>query len=99
MGPKWKEVNTQEWGRRSLPEQIMFHSIQAEHHRYPITMEDHGEDARAYIYILPEGYIERAVLYIYYRKDAYEIDENKMPYTVITHSRQELLVLKVVERI
>jgi prepilin-type N-terminal cleavage/methylation domain-containing protein len=82
--PQWFTINEGEWKqKRSLAPELIIKSIQAEHHERKVELEPQ-RDTFAYIYILPSGYIEKAVIHIYYRDGTMTIDERKPPYTIIT---------------
>ena len=83
-GPEWKVVDSLEWRPRQLGEVIGFSSVQTEHHQTPVSVEENGLEAFAYVYFLPKGYVERAVFYLYYMKDEKTFDLEQEPYSVIT---------------
>jgi prepilin-type N-terminal cleavage/methylation domain-containing protein len=83
-GPVWAKVETLEWQTRSLGEGLIIKDMQAEHHRRKISLEEDGPEARAFIFFFPTGYVERAVIHIYYTRDEGVIDEEKEPYTFQT---------------
>ncbi len=84
-GPQWFEVKEGEWARkRSLGPELIIKDIQAEHHQQKIDLLESRGDAFSYIYIQPTGYIEKAVLHLYYRLDETSINDKKPPYTFIT---------------
>ena len=72
-----------EWSRRSLGPELIIVSIQAEHHRSRQSLESTGEGARAMIYFFPQGYVEKAVIYINEPKKDSDTTE-RPPYTLVT---------------
>jgi prepilin-type N-terminal cleavage/methylation domain-containing protein len=85
-GPQWSKVEALEWSKRSLGNGLIIKDMQAEHHIRKISVEEDGPDARAFIYVFPTGYIEKAFLHIYYAKGEGMIDDQKEPYTIRTNS-------------
>jgi type II secretory pathway pseudopilin PulG len=82
---KWTPVQNSEWSRRSLGPYFLIQDFQAEHHKSRQTFEELGEQARAILYFLPNGYVEKAVIHIAVRKGDADIDETEQPYTVTTN--------------
>ena len=83
-GPQWYKHQSLEWTGRSLGDALAIRSVIAEHHERAITVEDVGEEAVAFIYFLPQGYVEKAAMYIYYRLDGYSFDMEANPYRLVT---------------
>jgi prepilin-type N-terminal cleavage/methylation domain-containing protein len=83
-GPIWTKVESLEWQKRSLGLGMLIKDMQAEHHRRKISLDDDGNEARAFIYFFPTGYVEKAVMHIYYTKSEGVPDEEKEPYTFQT---------------
>lgn len=86
MPPKWRKVEDSEWKKRSVGPFFVFHSIQAEHHDQPIRLEDFGEEGFAHLYFLPQGYVERAVIYVYPSNYTESNESENQPYTITTKS-------------
>jgi general secretion pathway protein H len=61
---KWRRIEDSEWGRRSIGPQFSIGGIQAEHHDSLISFTEVDEDSVAHIYFFPQGYVERAVIYV-----------------------------------
>jgi general secretion pathway protein H len=61
---EWKAVEDAEWSVRKLGPQFAVRSMQAEHHGRLQTREELGDEAYAYLYFFPQGYVERAVIHI-----------------------------------
>ena len=94
--PVWARVTSAEWTQeRTLGEELIIKKVRAEHHDRPIDIYETDPNAIAYVYILPSGYLEKAVLHIYYRKQDLEIDEKISGYTVVTQSQEG--VIKVID--
>ena len=85
---KWRKVEDAEWGLRQLGPELIIQDIKTEHHEELFTFQDLGEDARAMVYFLPSGYVEKAVLHIAFRRGEDEISEDELPYTVTTQPFQ-----------
>ena len=85
MPAKWVKVSDAEWKKRSLGPELIIQDILTEHHDEKFTFEDLGEEARAILYFLPQGYVERMVMHIAYRgAELTEIDRDEPPYTLTT---------------
>jgi prepilin-type N-terminal cleavage/methylation domain-containing protein len=80
----WTRVSNSEWGKRSLGPELIIKEMQSEHHGRRQDFSELGDQARGMIYFFPQGYVEKAVLYLYYKKDDLVPDESKEPYTFIT---------------
>lgn len=85
-GPNWYRLDSLEWKKRNLGEFLIIKNFQAEHHERVISLEDHGEEAIAMLYFLPVGYVEHAMMHIYFRDGEGRPDENEVPYTLETNS-------------
>ncbi len=88
--PSWNRVESLDWkGGRTLGPEMMIRTIQAEHHREPVTIDgkDIAEPIIAYVYFFPVGYVEKAYLNIYMTIGD-TIDEAQKPYTVTTKPRR-----------
>jgi hypothetical protein len=81
---QWTPVSNSEWSKRSLGPQLLIKEMQSEHHGRLQNFSELGENARGMIYFFPNGYVQKAVLYVYYKKDDFVPDESKEPYTVVT---------------
>lgn len=82
--PVWTKVENLEWSARSIGPDLAIKDMQAEHLLAPISIEESGNEAYGIIYFLPSGYVEKAFLHIYYRKDETTLDQDKKPFTLIT---------------
>lgn len=85
-GPVWTHVDGLEWQNRTLGPYLMISDMQAEHHLEKQALADVGQAGGAYLYFFPSGYVERAYIAIYFKKDEMEVDESQKPYTIITNS-------------
>lgn len=83
--PTWSRVETAEWGDRSLGPNLMITEMQSEHHGNRQLLSDLGPEGRAMIYFFPSGYVQRAMLHVYFKKDDMVPDEQQEPYTVTTN--------------
>lgn len=81
----WQRVDSMEWSARTLGPHLMIKDMQAEHHGLKQDLVEMGENGRAMIYVFPQGYIERAVIHIAYKKDHLIPDDTKEPYTLTTN--------------
>lgn len=81
---KWQRVEDMEWGPRSFGPYMIVQDMRAEHHNAKQTFEELGEKARAFIYFFPQGYVERAVIHIGFKRGELQIDPDQEAYTVIT---------------
>jgi general secretion pathway protein H len=79
--PVWAVVESGEWSRRSLSPELKIISMQAEHHRGRQSLESTGEGGRAMIYFFPQGYVEKAVIYV---NDPEATESDRPPYTIVT---------------
>ena len=82
---QWSRVDSLEWSHRSIGPHMMVKSMQAEHHGHKQDLSEIGPEARGMIYFFPSGYVERAVIYIYIKKDDLVPDETQEPYTIVTN--------------
>lgn len=82
---EWKKVEDQEWSRRSIGPELIFQDFRAEHHDAKQTFADLEEEARAMLYFLPGGHVEKAVIHIAYRLGENEFDSSQQPYTLTTN--------------
>jgi len=82
-GANWSKLKGIEWGMRSFGKDIGIRSMQCEHHERKISVEEDGKDAYGYLYIFP-GYVEKAVLYLYYRQGEFTFDQTQPPFTILT---------------
>jgi general secretion pathway protein H len=85
-GPVWTHVDGLEWQNRTLGPYLMISDMQAEHHLEKQALADVGQAGGAYLYFFPSGYVEKAYIAIYFKKDEMEVDESQKPYTIITNS-------------
>jgi len=81
---KWTKVQDREWSARSLGPLLLVQSMQCEHHKEKQTFENFEEKARAFMFFFPQGYAERCVIHVAYRKEWSIIDEKEQPYSIIT---------------
>lgn len=80
---EWRRVQDTEWTRRSLGPHFVVMAMQAEHHERKITLEEFQDEAFAYLYFFPRGYVERAVIYI--APAGWNAgDDEQLPYTITT---------------
>lgn len=86
--PTWSRIENMEWGMRSLAPALIIQDMQSEHHASKQSFQELGQDARAMIYFFPNGYVQKAVLHIAYRKGDAEIDDSQEPYTVVTNPHE-----------
>ena len=84
LGPQWSKVKALEWQNRQLNELLIIKAVKAEHHTEPVDITMSSDNPRAYIYLLPTGYIEKSVIHIYYRGSGDEVDEDQEPYSITT---------------
>ncbi len=80
----WSRVDTTEWGERTLGPSLMIQDMQSEHHGNKQLVTDLGPEGRAMIYFFPNGYVQRAVIHVAFKKDDMVPDETQEPYTVTT---------------
>lgn len=88
--PKWTKVEDLEWRNRSLGPYYAIQDMQTEHHSRLIRLSEYEDQAIAYLYFFPHGYVERAVIHIGSKLGDYEIDTNDTPYTVTTRPYEGL---------
>ncbi len=81
---KWTKVENLEWNDRSLGDFLLISEMQAEHHPEKQLMTDLGPQGRAFIYFLPQGYVEKAYIRVAFKADDMVVDEEKKPYTIVT---------------
>jgi len=81
---KWARVEGLEWRPRSIGPYLLIQDMQAEHHAQKQTFEELGEKARAFLYFFPQGYVERAVIHVAYKRGNLEVDTDQEPYTIIS---------------
>lgn len=84
--PTWSPVENMEWTRRSLAPVLIIKDMQTEHHGGKQSAQDlgQGQDAHVMMYFFPNGYVEKTVIHISYRKNDFDIDDSQEPYTIIT---------------
>ncbi len=80
----WTRVTSLEWSQRTLGPELLIQSMQAEHHRELQKLEDLGLAGRAFIYFMPSGYVEKAVIHIAYNDGDGQPIADKLPYSVVT---------------
>ncbi len=80
----WTQVSDSEWNKRSLGPRFMLRSMQAEHHKAMQTYEELQADGYAYLYFFPEGYVERAVIYLAPADESDKSKWDQLTYTVTT---------------
>lgn len=84
---EWTVVKDQELsGKRSLGPNLMIFEMQAEHHANKQILSELPEKGRGFIYVFPDGRVERSYLKIAYKKGGREVDESQAPYTLIIDS-------------
>ena len=88
--PKWTKVEDLEWRGRSLGPYYAIQDMQTEHHSRLVRLSEYQDQAKAYMYFFPHGYVERAVIHIGSKLGDYEIDSNELPYTVTTRPYEGL---------
>ena len=81
---KWTRVENLEWTDRSLGDFLLISEMQAEHHPEKQLMTELGPQGRAFLYFLPQGYVEKAYIRVAYKTDDMVVDEEKKPYTIVT---------------
>lgn len=93
MWPKWDRVTDSEWSARDLAPELVIRAFQSEHHAEAVSIDEgEADEAFAYLYFFPSGYVEKAYMHIYERAGD-TIDEDKTPYTLLTRPyRGEALV-------
>jgi len=82
QGVKWTKVKSGEWDTRSLGPELIIQGMQTEHHRAQQTAETVGEGGVCMLYFFPEGYVEKAVIYL--NEADLSGDNKRPPYSVIT---------------
>lgn len=60
----WKMVENAEWNRRTVGPYYVVRGAQMEHHKKVQTLEELENLAYAHLYFFPQGYVERAVIYL-----------------------------------
>lgn len=83
-GPIWEKIDSLEWSGRRIGPYLMVRDLQTTHHQRPVSVED-GPGAVGMIYFLPQGYVEKTVLHVFYQKDKGEVDPDQTPYTILVH--------------
>lgn len=61
---RWRRIEDSEWGRRSIGPQFSIGGMQAEHHESLISSNQTDENSVGHLYFFPQGYVERAVIYV-----------------------------------
>lgn len=87
---EWRAVEDAEWQKRSLGPSFMIRAMQAEHHKSLQTYEDLKDDGYAYLYFFPEGYVQRAVIYVAPTDEDDKAKWDQQTYTVRTRSWEGL---------
>jgi general secretion pathway protein H len=82
QGVKWTKVQSGEWDTRNLGPELVIQGMQTEHHRAQQTAETVGEGGVCVLYFFPEGYVEKAVIYL--NEAEYSGDNKRPPYSIIT---------------
>lgn len=80
---KWTKVEDAEWSRRSIGPYFSVLAMQAEHHARRITLDEFVDEAFGHLYFFPNGYVERAVIYVGSADRGLE-DPDDPPYTITT---------------
>lgn len=83
MPPRWQQVDSMEWGNRTLGPNLMITEMQAEHHQSKQEAAALGPEGVCYIYVFPTGYTEKSYLKIAYTLDEGVPDETKSPYLIV----------------
>lgn len=91
----WRRVTDAEWKVHSLGPELIFQDIRTEHHDQAFTFEELEDQARAMLYFLPSGYVERAIMHIAFRKGEREFSDDEEPYTLITNPFSGLVDVEV----
>ncbi len=87
---EWRAVEDAEWQKRELGPSFMIRAMRAEHHKALQTYEELQTDGYAYLYFFPEGYVERAVIYVAPTDEDDKTKWDQMTYTVTTRSWEGL---------
>ncbi|NRA67972.1 MAG: type II secretion system protein [Pseudobacteriovorax sp.] len=82
--PKWEKIDDPEFSGRSLGPYFIITGMQAEHHSRMIRLEEYQEEALAYLYFFPHGYVQRAVIHVAYKRGDLDPDPDQEPYTFTT---------------
>ena len=83
LGASWRKVDSMEWRARSLGPELIISDMAVTHLADVQTVDDLEEDAVVFIYILPNGYLEKAVMHLHERVDG-SYDPDRAPYTIVT---------------
>ncbi|MFK7823051.1 MAG: Tfp pilus assembly protein FimT/FimU [Oligoflexales bacterium] len=83
-GPIWQKLDSLEWSGRRIGPFLMVRDLQTTHHQQPVNVED-GPGVVGMIYFLPQGFVEKTVLHVFYQKDKGEVDPDQTPYTILVH--------------
>ena len=83
-GPTWVKLDSLEWSGRRIGPYLIVRDLQTTHHQQPVSIED-GPGVVGMIYFLPQGYVEKSVLHVFYQKDKGEVDPDQTPYTILVH--------------
>ena len=87
---EWRATEDAEWTKRSLGPHFLIRAIQAEHHKALQTYDELQNDGYAYLYFFPEGYVEKAVLYIAPADEDDKTKWDQLTYTVVTRAWEGL---------
>lgn len=87
---EWRATEDAEWTKRSLGPHFLLRSLQAEHHKNLQTYEELQTDGYAYLYFFPEGYVEKAVIYIAPADEEDKARWDQLTYTVVTRAWEGL---------
>lgn len=87
---EWQAAEDAEWSKRSLGPNFLIRAIQAEHHKNLQTYDELQNDGYAYLYFFPEGYVEKAVLYIAPADEDDKTKWDQLTYTVVTRAWEGL---------
>jgi general secretion pathway protein H len=80
----WKAVEDSEWSKRKLGPSFLLRALQTEHHKILQTYEDLQQDGYAYLYFFPNGYVEKAVIYVAPADEDDKTRWDQLTYTVTT---------------
>ena len=83
-GPEWEKLDSLEWSGRKIGPFLMIRDMQTTHHQRVVSVED-GAEVVGMIYFLPQGYVEKTVLHVFYQKEKGEADTEQTPYTILVH--------------
>ena len=83
-GPEWQKIDSLEWSDRRIGPYLLVRDMRTTHHQQAVSIED-GPQALGMIYFLPQGYVEKTVLHVFFQKDQGVVDSDQTPYTILIH--------------